>query len=260
MLTLLVDADSFAYRFSKVAEETTKWDEETTTVHVKSTAEEVSKAVCDYLYDLMDTAAADKLVACLSCATVDGFRYKLWNGYKQHRKDAKPVLLEAAKQAIRDTFKTYERPGLEADDIVGILATHPTLIKGEKVIVSIDKDLRTVPCWLWNPDVAASYSKITEPEADANHFRQTLIGDTTDGYPGCPGIGPKKAEAVLWGDPVDPSIKSRRDQWVRIVQAFEKKGLTEDDALLQARLARILRAEDYDFKTKEVRLWTPPEA
>ena len=41
------------------------------------------------------------------------------------------------------------------------------------------------------------------------------------------------------------------------MEAFEKKGLTEDDALLQARVARILRASDYDFKKKEPIMWTP---
>lgn len=32
-------------------------------------------------------------------------------------------------------------------------------------------------------------------------------------------------------------------------------GMTKEDALLNARMARILRAEDYDFKKKEVKLW-----
>jgi DNA polymerase I len=36
-----------------------------------------------------------------------------------------------------------------------------------------------------------------------------------------------------------------------------KEGLTEDDALLQARLARILRADEYDFKAKRPILWEP---
>jgi DNA polymerase-1 len=43
-----------------------------------------------------------------------------------------------------------------------------------------------------------------------------------------------------------------------VVAAFESKGLTEEDALVQARVARICRASDYDFKTKEVKLWNPP--
>ena len=34
--------------------------------------------------------------------------------------------------------------------------------------------------------------------------------------------------------------------------------MTEEDALTNARLARILTAEDYNFDTKEPILWTPP--
>ena len=45
--------------------------------------------------------------------------------------------------------------------------------------------------------------------------------------------------------------------WSTVVKAFEDKGLTEDDALLNARLARILTIDDYDTKDKEPILWTP---
>ena len=36
--------------------------------------------------------------------------------------------------------------------------------------------------------------------------------------------------------------------------------LTEDDALLNARLARILTIDDYDTKQQTPKLWTPQEA
>ena len=39
--------------------------------------------------------------------------------------------------------------------------------------------------------------------------------------------------------------------------AYEKAGMTEDDALLTARLAYILHDKDYNEKTKEITLWTP---
>ncbi len=45
--------------------------------------------------------------------------------------------------------------------------------------------------------------------------------------------------------------------WATVVKAFEDKGLTEDDALCNARLARILTNEDYDSRKQEPRLWTP---
>jgi DNA polymerase-1 len=42
-----------------------------------------------------------------------------------------------------------------------------------------------------------------------------------------------------------------------VVDAYLKAGLTEEDALMNARMARILRAEDWDFENNEVKLWTP---
>ena len=41
------------------------------------------------------------------------------------------------------------------------------------------------------------------------------------------------------------------------VETFEEKGLTEEDALINAQLARILTTNDYDHEKKEPILWTP---
>ena len=38
---------------------------------------------------------------------------------------------------------------------------------------------------------------------------------------------------------------------------YEKAGKTEEDALQMARVARICRFEDYDFKNNMVILWGP---
>jgi DNA polymerase-1 len=86
---------------------------------------------------------------------------------------------------------------------------------------------------------------VSEREADRNHMIQTLTGDRTDGYPGCPGIGPARAEKIVDGG------------WDAVVDAYVKAGLNEATALTQARLARILRKGDYVRKTGLVKLWTP---
>ena len=59
------------------------------------------------------------------------------------------------------------------------------------------------------------------------------------------------------------SLNSRR--WYEVVRAFADAGtkknplnLTESDALIQARVSRILRHGEYDFDTKQVTLWEPP--
>ena len=44
--------------------------------------------------------------------------------------------------------------------------------------------------------------------------------------------------------------------WETVVKAFERKNLTEDDALMNARLAKILQVEDYDLPSTTV-FWQP---
>ena len=132
---------------------------------------------------------------------------------------------------------------LEADDTLGILATNGECSRN--IIVSVDKDMLTIPCEYYNMDKEVTETVDTKL-ADYMHLYQTLVGDSTDNYKGCPGVGPKKAADIL-----------KIPSWSRVVTAFEKAGLTSDDALVQARVARILRANEYNFDTGEVILWEP---
>ena len=45
--------------------------------------------------------------------------------------------------------------------------------------------------------------------------------------------------------------------WSVIVDLYEKQGMTEDDALMTARLAYILQNDDYNRETGRVKMWTP---
>ena len=131
---------------------------------------------------------------------------------------------------------------LEADDSMGILATmHPD----ECMICSPDKDMRQIPGQLFDMKDVMRVS----PEEGRNwHYIQTLAGDQTDGYSGVPGIGVKRATKLL---------DKEGYKWETIVNAFKEKELDEEEALLNARLAKILTVNDYDFKQDRPILWTP---
>ncbi len=90
------------------------------------------------------------------------------------------------------------------------------------------------------PDIGIQ--PVSREDADLWHMTQTLIGDAADGYPGCPKIGPMTAKKLFDGIPRD-----YEHLWPVVAGAFEKAGLGEAEAVTQARLARILRAEDWDF-------------
>lgn len=262
--TLLIDADIVAFRIAAVSQKTFKFEGEDGQV-IKATTvddwEDVAPRVDAELAKYMEATKADELIICLSCPTEEGFRKAIFPEYKANRDYSKrPVHLGPCKDYMAENYKSYRKPGLEADDVMGILNTHPTLVPGRKVTVSEDKDLGTIPGWLYNPAKDTKPRLITEGQADYFHLYQTLVGDSTDNYKGCPGIGPKKAEALLekhCHETKHDSVFDTYFAWEAIVELFVAKGLTEEDALLQAQLARICRHTDYDFKEGRVILWKP---
>jgi DNA polymerase-1 len=152
-------------------------------------------------------------------------------------------------QKAKDTWPHYSHPGIEADDVLGIFATRDS----NTVLCSEDKDMKTIPCTLWQQ---GKVKKISVDEADYWFLYQTLVGDTADGYPGLPGTGPKKAEKILKGSEGTKFVRALG--WSRVVDAYQRRGYTEADAIKQARLARILRSEDWDAEKKQPILWSPP--
>jgi DNA polymerase-1 len=88
------------------------------------------------------------------------------------------------------------------------------------------------------------------------------MGDSTDGYKGCPGIGPKAAEKVLAGpgDPWANVVAAYTDAYRKDKDPEKAKWLGMDPealALLNAQLARILRSSDWDSKARRPILWRP---
>ncbi|KQW02223.1 hypothetical protein [Rhizobacter sp. Root1221] len=263
-ITLLLDADIVAFQLAATHQRTYRFpgmeapcvaadDFETLPLRIDA---EVSK--------LTQAVKADHVIVCLSCPTEENWRLKVLPSYKGHRDySQRPVHLKAVKDYLEANYPSYRRDTLEADDIMGILSTmkglpknflaeHPQIpATSQKVIVSEDKDMKTIPGWLWNPKKDKAPWLVCEDQANYWHFYQTLVGDTTDGYKGLPGCGEARAVKVL----DYPSWDSVDERWRRVVVAFEAKGHTEEDALVQARVARICRASDYDFKKKEVILW-----
>ncbi len=74
------------------------------------------------------------------------------------------------------------------------------------------------------------------------------MGDAADGYKGIPGVGQKKAEKILEKDGYT---------WNTVALAYEMAGLSQEEALLNARLARILRPGEWDYTNNEPKLWSP---
>ena len=170
----------------------------------------------------------------------NNFRKKILPSYKGHRNRKKPCGFKRVIEKLKENYKVIIKDTLEADDAMGIYATKYT----GNIIVSPDKDMRQIAGKLYDFNETV---EITPDEGARWHLIQSMAGDNTDGYSGVPGIGIKRAEQIF---------KLKGYTWKAVVETFEEKGMTEQDALVNAQLARILTVDDYDSKKKEPILWT----
>lgn len=237
MTLLLIDGDIIAYKAAASAETPINWGEGLWTLH--SFEQDVEARLVDQITKLVDEAPVQDCIIALS--DKENFRKEIAPYYKANRKDVrKPMLLQWAREFLISKYNTIIYRRLEADDVLGILGS----ANPDTIIWSEDKDLLTIPATHWlNGEVVT----ISEAEANYNFAYQTLVGDSTDNYSGCPTIGPKTANKLL----------SNGCGWDVVVAAFASKGLSEEVALENARLARILRNGEYDTDTGEVKLWMP---
>lgn len=190
----------------------------------------------------------------------DNFRYRILPTYKGNRQEgSRPIALDRLRARFLEEEGTHPGgfsvmliDGLEADDVCGIASTTFQARGYEAVIISPDKDLLTIPGMVLTPKArGVVFSELSEERAAGYHLYQTMVGDTTDHYKGIPGVGPRKAAEVL------DTFEGPKDRWEAMVALAAEKGLTEEDLLVQARVARILRAKDWDATLKAPILWTP---
>lgn len=201
---------------------------------------------------LLDRIEADDAIVCLSDRR--NFRYDVLPTYKGNRAATRrPPMMVHLREVLleRQPFRVLNIETLEADDVCGITSTALQRAGArEPIICSEDKDLLTIPGIIHRRGHTFENSLA---EADRFWLYQTLVGDVVDGYKGLPGIGTKRATTIL-DSAEDQGVASL---WRATLAAFITNGYTEEDALQQARVARILRTDDWDQSRKEVRLWQP---
>jgi DNA polymerase I len=241
-VTGLVDADIIAYQAAAASEHPFNWGEGLWTLHAFENDAIVHLE--NAITSIIEATGVTELRMALT--SPNNWRQDVLPTYKMNRVGVrKPMLLPFMRQYLTDHYHTIAMPRLEGDDILGIEAS----TSGSTIVISLDKDMKTIPGNHFHLGTRQLFT-VSEAEADYNHLFQTLTGDTTDGYAGCPGVGKVTAAKLLDG-------KSFEEMWDIVVRAFKKAGLSEEEALQQARVARICRASDFNPITQEVILWTP---
>jgi DNA polymerase-1 len=137
------------------------------------------------------------------------FRDELYADYKGNRPPMPDELrsqIEPALAAIEALgIKVVRIAGVEADDVIGTLATAATADGKQTIISTTDKDMTQLV-----DDHVIVLNTMDDRRLDAQGVEQkfgvkperiidylTLIGDSSDNIPGVPGVGPKTAQKWL---------------------------------------------------------------
>ena len=238
-MKLLVDADYVVYKACAGAETEIDWGDDVILVTSKfseayaNVKRDLLKIINNFLWDVPE------LILFFSDSV--NFRKSIQPAYKGHRQRKKPCGYKRVINQLKTEYEVVIMPTLEADDALGIYATD----NPGNVICSPDKDMRQIPGRLFD---MSEMMNVEKEEGEKWHLVQTLAGDQTDGYAGVPGIGVKRAIALF---------EEKGYSWKTVVEAFADKDLSEEVALENARLAKILTASDYDFDKQQPILWSP---
>ena len=224
---LLVDGSSYLYRAFHAMPE------------LRSPAGAPTGAIYGVINMLRRLAADHKASAraCVFDAKGPTFRDDLYAAYKATRAPM-PDELAAQIEPLIETVRALGWPvlaisGVEADDVIGTLATRATALGWRTIVSTGDKDLAQL--------VDASVTLVNtmtnetlDPEGVQKKFGVpptrivdylALVGDTVDNVPGVPKVGPKTA--VKWLAAYDSldTIMARADEFGGVVGENLRKTL-----------------------------------
>ena len=229
-LIAMVDADYFLYRAASASEAEHEYSPDLTVIVGDFRR---GKNIVEQELDKLRTRFDTKNVL-LTFTDTTNFRKTVDPTYKGNRTKRKPCGYLKLKQWAMDKYPSVMKPGLEADDVMGILATNGSL--NNFVLISPDKDMAQIACRIY--DLKTEYTQ-TRELAERKLYEQCLTGDSCDGYSGCVGIGPKRAAQIL------DKCKGQ-NYWEAVLQAYDDAGHTEADAIRNFNLARILQVDNWD--------------
>ncbi|WP_406278033.1 5'-3' exonuclease [Nocardia sp. NBC_00881] len=184
----------------------------------------------DMVASLITKHAPSRLVVCLDLDWRPKYRVDLVPSYKAHRLDTSPDTVPGA-EVVPDTLTpqvpmilevldaagiaTGGAAGLEADDVLGTLATRERtdaviVVSGDRDLLQLVRDEPAPPvrvlyagrglakAELFGPaEVSAKYGVPQQNAGPAYADMATLRGDASDGLPGVAGIGEKSASMLI---------------------------------------------------------------
>lgn len=142
------------------------------------------------------------------------FRHEAFPAYKAQREET-PEDIKASVPIIKDILNAYRIPilqvdGFEADDVIGTVVTQAAAKGIETYMLTPDKDYGQLVkdnVYMYRPrHNGGGYDKLGVKEVAEKYGIATplqvidllaLMGDSSDNYPGCPGVGEKTAIKLI---------------------------------------------------------------
>lgn len=226
----IIDIESYIYRASVATQSVIKQGKYYIEAYDLDKARDFLK---EFMDNILNTIGADDYVVVLG--GINNFRKIINPSYKANRKEVKRhPMLNIVTQEVPKMFNTVFIPYLEADDTCRIIYEENKVFN---IIVSIDKDLKSFPCRIYNPlHPELGVQDISVDVANQNFYRQLIMGDATDGYNGIPKYGEAKANKEISNSIDIEGIK----------KLYIDNGLTEKDFINTYNMAKILSSKDYD--------------
>ncbi|NBK20419.1 MAG: exonuclease [Spirochaetia bacterium] len=274
---LVMDGDWLVFQAMSAAEFDASWEEE------------IWHRCCDHakarqILDQSISGYANRKKAWVGAPIVLAFtsdtnwRKDVLESYKSNRKKTKkPVGYFEFLDAVfeDDRYICVREDNLEGDDVMGIIGSNPVPFGFKKaVLVSCDKDFKTIPNCDFFHVTAGKLLEQNEKSADYWWMFQTIKGDITDGYSGIAGMGEtgaleflnapyklvqetslikagknKGQERTVW---TKRELEESDSLWDAIKSMGAKAGMSEEDVRAQALVARILRHNDYNWIDREI--------
>lgn len=211
------------------------------------------------LINIVDSLKPTHIIFCFD-EKERTFRQDLLPTYQSQRPETPSELIPQFQKA-RDFLKSinipiYSKPGFEADDVIGTIATVSTMetviVTGDRDILQLvndDKDIK-----LFMPIGGLSNGKIFAEKETFERMGvlpnqipdyKALVGDPSDNYFGIAGIGPKTASTLLAKYKTLDNIYEHTDD---IAEKLREKLINgKESAYLSYKLATIVRDVPVEF-------------
>ena len=215
------------------------------------------------LFKFLDEEKPDALAVAFD-VSAPTFRHEKYKEYKGTRKPMDPDL-KTQVPLIKEILKSMditivEKPGFEADDIIGTLSKSFSKDGNPVTIVSGDKDLLQLVddnITMKNPKTSRGQTTVvnyTPADVEEEYgvtphefiLLKAIMGDTSDNIPGVKGIGPKTAAPIVAKYHTLDEVIAHIDD---LESASVKKKMSEgiDSMKLSYFLAKIDTEVDLDF-------------